>query len=85
MGTSPHFPCPPAFRLWRAKPAFAHAIMGTSPHFPCPPAFRLWRAKPPFAYAIMGTRGGFAPPFGLRDLHLPHHTRSLRSASPYPP
>ena len=45
----------PALWLWRAKPAFAYAILGTRPHFPCPPALWLWRAKPAFAYAILGT------------------------------
>jgi hypothetical protein len=29
MGTLGGFPCPPALWLWRAKPAFAYAIMGT--------------------------------------------------------
>jgi hypothetical protein len=31
MGTLRGFPCPPALWLWRAKPAFAYAIMGTGP------------------------------------------------------
>jgi hypothetical protein len=29
MGTLKGFPNPPALWLWRAKPAFAYAIMGT--------------------------------------------------------
>ena len=56
MGTLKGFPNPPALWLWRAKPAFAHAMMGTE-GFPNPPALWLWRAKPAFAYAMMGTEG----------------------------
>jgi hypothetical protein len=79
MGTLKGFPNPPALWLWRAKPAFAHAMMGTE-GFPNPPALWLWRAKPAFAYAMMGTEG-FASLFGPPPATT---TPSLRSALPNP-
>jgi len=52
MGTLGGFPNPPALWRWRAKPAFAYAIViGTIPRFPNPPALWRMRAKPAFAYA----------------------------------
>jgi len=36
MGTLKGFPTPPALWLWRAKPAFAYAIMGTLEAFARP-------------------------------------------------
>ena len=44
MGTLKGFPNPPALWLWRAKPAFAYAIMGTLKGFPNPTALWLRRA-----------------------------------------
>ena len=66
MGTLGGFPTPPALWLWRAKPAFAYAIMGTlggfaSPFGPPPatpaPLAALGLANPSRALALAGNEG----------------------------
>jgi hypothetical protein len=53
METLGGVPCLPAFRLRRAKPGFAIAVLDGNPgRVPCLPAFRLRRAKPGFAIAV---------------------------------
>ena len=59
MGTLGGFPNPPALWLWRAKPAFAYAIMGALGRVPKPSRDGTPPAR---ARAARGGQGGLSVP-----------------------